>query len=80
MFSEAFSAKYLSKALASPTNWTAKGAVTPVKNQGPHGYCGTFGRVASAEGQVRFCSHCMLSLPLVKLLTHFSLLFWRSSS
>ena len=27
------------------------GAVTPVKNQGPHGYCGTFGRVASAEGQ-----------------------------
>jgi len=39
------------KALASPTNWTAKGAVTPAKDQGPHGYCGTFGRVGAAEGQ-----------------------------
>jgi hypothetical protein len=46
-----FSAAYVAKALATPTNWTAKGAVTPVKNQGPHGYCGTFGRVGSAEGQ-----------------------------
>jgi len=45
-----FSAAYVAKALATPTNWTAMGAVTPVKNQGPHGYCGTFGRVASAEG------------------------------
>ena len=25
--------------------------VTAVKNQGPHGYCGTFGRVSTAEGQ-----------------------------
>ena len=31
-----FSEEYLDKALATPTNWTAKGAVTPVKNQGPH--------------------------------------------
>jgi len=46
-----FSAAYLAKALATPTNWTALGAVTAVKNQGPHGYCGTFGRVGSAEGQ-----------------------------
>jgi hypothetical protein len=46
-----FSAAYVAKALASPTNWTAKGAVTPVKNQGSHGFCGTFGRVGSAEGQ-----------------------------
>lgn len=46
-----FSAAYLRKALATPTNWTAQGRVTPVKNQGPHGYCGTFGRVGSAEGQ-----------------------------
>lgn len=46
-----FSKGYVAKALATPTNWTALGAVTPVKNQGPHGYCGTFGRVASAEGQ-----------------------------
>ena len=46
-----FSAEYVKRALATPTNWTAKGAVTPVKSQGPHGYCGTFGRVGSAEGQ-----------------------------
>jgi hypothetical protein len=46
-----FSPAYVAKALATPTNWTALGAVTPVKNQGPHGYCGTFGRVGSAEGQ-----------------------------
>ena len=39
-----FSATYVAQALANPTNWTAKGAVTPVKDQGPHGYCGTFGR------------------------------------
>merc|ERR1712096_523945 len=24
-------------------DWTAKGAVTPAKDQGAHGYCGTFG-------------------------------------
>ena len=46
-----FSPSYVKAALAEPTNWTAKGAVTPVKNQGPHGYCGTFGRVGSVEGQ-----------------------------
>ena len=32
-----FSAAYVAKALATPTNWTAMGAVTPAKNQGPHG-------------------------------------------
>ena len=46
-----FSDAYVNEALATPTNWTARGAVTPVKDQGPHGYCGTFGRVGSAEGQ-----------------------------
>jgi hypothetical protein len=44
-----FSAAYVSMALATPTNWTALGAVTPIKNQGPHGYCGTFGRVGTAR-------------------------------
>lgn len=46
-----FSAAYVAKALKTPTNWTKLGAVTPVKDQGEHGYCGTFGRVGSAEGQ-----------------------------
>ena len=46
-----FPASYVKKALADPKNWTAEGLVTPVKDQGPHGYCGTFGRVGAAEGQ-----------------------------
>jgi len=46
-----FSAAYVKRALADPKNWTALGLVTPVKDQGPHGYCGTFGRVGAAEGQ-----------------------------
>jgi cathepsin L len=46
-----FSDAYVKTAKATPTNWTALGLVTPVKDQGPHGYCGTFGRVGAAEGQ-----------------------------
>jgi len=46
-----FSPAFVKKALATPTNWTARGAVSPVKDQGGHGYCGTFGRVAACEGQ-----------------------------
>ena len=46
-----FSAPYLAKALAEGVDWRARGAVTPVKDQGVHGFCGTFGRVGSAEGQ-----------------------------
>jgi hypothetical protein len=46
-----FSAAYVARAKATPTNYTALGAVTPVKDQGPHGYCGTFGRMVDAEGQ-----------------------------
>ena len=46
-----FSAAYVKMAMADPKNWTALGLVTPVKDQGPHGYCGTFGRVGAAEGQ-----------------------------
>jgi len=32
-------------------DWRGTAAVTSVKDQGSHGYCGTFGRVESAEGQ-----------------------------
>ena len=46
-----FSEAYVRRALSEPIDWIAKGAVTPAKDQGPHGYCGTFGRVAAAEGQ-----------------------------
>jgi hypothetical protein len=46
-----FSSKFVERALATGVDWVAKGAVTPAKDQGAHGYCGTFGRVAAAEGQ-----------------------------
>lgn len=46
-----FNDSYVKHALATPTDWVAKGAVTPAKDQGPHGYCGTFGRCGAAEGQ-----------------------------
>ena len=45
-----FSAAYVRAALASPTDWRTRGAVTPAKNQGPHGFCGTFGRCGEMEG------------------------------
>ena len=46
-----FSAAYVKQALGDATDWRQKGAVTPAKDQGSHGYCGTFGRTAAAEGQ-----------------------------
>lgn len=46
-----FSSDYVEKALATGIDWSEHGAVTPAKDQGGHGYCGTFGRVAAAEGQ-----------------------------
>ena len=41
----------MKKALATSIDWRKRGLVTPAKDQGAHGYCGTFGRVAAAEGQ-----------------------------
>eukprot|EP00658_Telonema_sp_P-2_P012190 TRINITY_DN14645_c0_g1_i1.p1 TRINITY_DN14645_c0_g1~~TRINITY_DN14645_c0_g1_i1.p1 ORF type:complete len:304 (-),score=75.19 TRINITY_DN14645_c0_g1_i1:315-1226(-) len=46
-----FPSAYIAKVLASSIDWAAKGAVTPAKDQGALGYCGTFGRTAAAEGQ-----------------------------
>lgn len=46
-----FPADFVKKALSETVDWRKKHAVSSVKDQGPHGYCGTFGRVASAEGQ-----------------------------
>ena len=46
-----FSTAFVAKAKATPTDWVSKGAVTPAKDQGATGACGTFGRTAAAEGQ-----------------------------
>lgn len=46
-----FSDDYVRQALSEPVDWRKRGLVTPAKDQGAHGYCGTFGRVAAAEGQ-----------------------------
>jgi hypothetical protein len=46
-----FSAAYVKKALAEGVDWRTKGCVTPVKSQGAHGVCGTFGQTQSAESQ-----------------------------
>ena len=46
-----FSQSYVKAALAQSVDWRAKGLVTPAKDQGATGTCGTFGRLAAAEGQ-----------------------------
>ena len=39
-----FPTDYVREAMDSSIDWRLKGAVTPAKDQGPFGYCGTFGR------------------------------------
>ena len=46
-----FSEGYVKRALKEGIDWRAKGVTTPIKSQGPHGVCGTFGQVQSAESQ-----------------------------
>ena len=48
---EPFSDEFVQYALAKGVDWREKGAVTPAKDQGAHGYCGTFGRTCAFEGQ-----------------------------
>ena len=48
---ERFSDEFVSHALATGVDWRTKGAVTAAKDQGAHGYCGTFGRTCAFEGQ-----------------------------
>lgn len=64
-----FSAAYVAQALATPTDWVALGAVTPVKDQGAHGYCGTFGRVAAAEGQFAIKTGTLVSFSEQELIS-----------
>jgi hypothetical protein len=51
-----FPTSFVEKAKATSVDWQLKGAVTPAKDQGAHGYCGTFGRVGAAEGQYAILS------------------------
>jgi len=46
-----FPDSFVKEALSKGVDWRERGAVTVPKNQGPHGYCGTFGRVGVAESQ-----------------------------
>lgn len=56
-----FSEEYVENAKSNPVDWRDRGAVTPAKDQGPLGYCGTFGRTAAAEGQfaIRGATHVL---------------------
>eukprot|EP00938_MAST-03A_sp_MAST-3A-sp1_P001868 g1868.t1 len=52
-----FPQSYVQTAKNTPIDWREKGAVTPAKDQGPLGFCGTFGRTAAAEGQFAIHNH-----------------------
>ena len=55
-----FSSAYVKKALAEGVDWRTKNAVTPVKSQGSHGVCGTFGQVSDRRYVVYLCVECCL--------------------
>jgi len=67
-----FPKSFVNRVKKTGIDWRELGAVTPPKNQGPHGFCGTFGRVGQIEGQYHLGGGGANPNPRVHSLTNFS--------